>query len=146
MPGFVLDAFWDINLCFRQLNSYMNILKYPKFSSKKNGNPRYDSCVVVKWFYQTLLLFYLLDKMIPGHSLYDIFSVQTRILVFCLHTQVFFSIFFSWLRSVKIVFRCDQTYNIEILVNLVNFDYILVFDFKAAPENATLVILEQLEM
>ena len=29
----VLDAFWDIVLCFTQLNSYFNILNCPRFSS-----------------------------------------------------------------------------------------------------------------
>ena len=28
---FVLDSFWYIDLCFSQLNFYLNILKYPKF-------------------------------------------------------------------------------------------------------------------
>ena len=29
---FVLNTFWHIALCFWQLNSYLNILKYPKMS------------------------------------------------------------------------------------------------------------------
>ena len=35
-PIFVLDVFWDVVLCFSQLSSYLNILKYPKFSSFQN--------------------------------------------------------------------------------------------------------------
>ena len=62
--------------------------------------------ITVNGFIRIVLVLFVISSI----NIDEIFPVKTRIPVFYVDRQIFSGIFFCWLKSEKIVFRCVQAY------------------------------------